>query len=80
MVMRFGTWNVSTLLQAGNMNITAEEAERYRMEVAALQEMLWKCKGSIRKSKFTLYYSGNAKAQLGNRSLLYITLEMQRLN
>jgi hypothetical protein len=55
--MRFGTWNVRTLLQAGNMNITAEEAERYKMEVAALQEI-------------------RSKVQLGNRSLLYITLEM----
>jgi hypothetical protein len=25
MVMRFGTWNVRALLQAGNMNMIAEE-------------------------------------------------------
>ena len=31
--MRFGTWNVRTLLQAGNMNIIAEEAERYKMDL-----------------------------------------------
>jgi exonuclease III len=49
MVMRFRTWNVRTLLQAGNTNITAEEAERYKMEVVALQEIRWKGKGSIRK-------------------------------
>ena len=40
MVMRFGTWNVHSLLQAGNMNIIAEEAERYKMDVVALQEIL----------------------------------------
>jgi len=28
-VMRFGTWNVRTLPQAGNMNTIAEEAEKY---------------------------------------------------
>jgi hypothetical protein len=56
MVIRFGTWNVHTLLQAGNMNITAEDAERYKMDVAALQEICWKGKGSIRKSKFNIYY------------------------
>ena len=39
MVMRFGTWNVCTLLQAGNMNIIVEEAERYEMDVAAVQEI-----------------------------------------
>jgi exonuclease III len=45
MVMRFGTWNVCTLLQAGNINITAEEAERYKMDVVALQEICWKGRG-----------------------------------
>ena len=58
MLMRFGTWNGRTLLQAGNMNIIAEEAERYKMEVVALQEIRWKGRGSIRKSKYTLHYSG----------------------
>jgi exonuclease III len=54
MAMQFGTWNVHTLrVQAGNMNIIAEEAERYKMEVVALQEIRWKGKGSIRKSKYT---------------------------
>jgi len=48
-VMRFGTWNVRTLLQAGNMNAIAEEAERYKMDAVALQEIRWKGKGTIRK-------------------------------
>jgi len=47
MVMRFGTWNVHTLLQAGNMNIIAEEAERYKMDVVALQEILWKGRAQL---------------------------------
>ena len=68
--MRFGTWNVRTLLQAGNMNAIAEELERYKMEVAALQEIRWKGKGIIRKPKYTMYYSGNENRQ-GNRSRLY---------
>jgi len=37
MIMRFGTWNVRNLLQAGNMNIITEEAARYKMRVVALQ-------------------------------------------
>jgi len=56
---RFGIWNVRTLLQAGNMNIVAEEAERYKMDLVTLQEIRWRGKGSIRKSKFSLYYSGD---------------------
>ena len=39
MVMRFGTWNVRTLLQAGNMNMAAVEVERYKMDVVAPQEI-----------------------------------------
>jgi exonuclease III len=39
MVMRFGTWNVRTLLPAGNMKIIAEEAEIWKMDVVALQEI-----------------------------------------
>jgi glycerol-3-phosphate cytidylyltransferase-like family protein len=30
---------VHVLLQAGNMNVTAEEVERYKMDVVALQEI-----------------------------------------
>jgi exonuclease III len=59
MVMQFGTWNVCTLLQAGNMNIVAEEAKRYKIEVVALQEIRWKGRGSIRKLKYSLHYSRN---------------------
>ena len=52
MVKQFGTWNVCTLLQAGNMNMIAQEVERYKMDAVALQEIRWKGKGSIRKVKF----------------------------
>ena len=71
MVMQFGTWNVRTLLQAGNMNAIAEEAERYKMDAVPLQEIRWKAKGTIRKSKFTMYYSGNEDRQ-GNRGVGFI--------
>jgi len=37
----------------------AEEVERYRKDVAALQAIRWKGKGSVRKVKFTQHYSGN---------------------
>jgi endonuclease/exonuclease/phosphatase family metal-dependent hydrolase len=71
MEMRFGTWNVHTFLQAGNMNAIADEVERYKMDVAALQEIRWKGKGLIRKSKFNIYYSGNEDRQ-GNRGVGFI--------
>ena len=70
-VMQFGTWNLCTLLQAGTMNIIAEEAERYKKNVVTVQEILWKGKGSIRKLKFTLHSSGNENRQ-GNRGVSFI--------
>jgi len=70
-VMQFGTWNVRTILQAGNMNAIAEEAEKYKMDAVALQEIRWKGKGIIRNSKFTKYYSGNEGRQ-GNRGVGFI--------
>jgi len=48
----------------------AEEVERYKMDVVALQEIRWKGKGSIRKVKFTLHYSGNDRQ--GNRGVGFI--------
>jgi len=78
MVMRFGTWNVHTLLQAGNMTIIVEEAERYKMDVAALQEIQWKGESSIRKLKFTLHYSGNEDRQ-SNRVGFIVSKKASRL-
>jgi len=64
---------VRTLLQAGNMNAIADKAERYKMDVVALQEICWKGKGLIRKSKFNIlvYYSGNEDRQ-DNRGVGFI--------
>ena len=70
MVKRFGTWNLRTVLQAGNMGVIAEGVEQRKMDVATLQEIRWKGKGSIRKEKFTLRYSGNDRE--GNRGVGFI--------
>ena len=46
---------ITVCVTLGNMNAKAEEAERYKMDTVALQEIRWKGKGTIRKSKFTMY-------------------------
>jgi exonuclease III len=53
------------------MNAIAEELERYKMDVATLQEIRWKGNGIIRKLKYTMYYSGNENRQ-GNRGVGFI--------
>ena len=54
-MVKFGTWNVRTMLQAGVMNCLADEIKRYEIDVVDLQEVRWKGKGEIRKPNFTLY-------------------------
>ena len=63
LVLKFGTWNIRTLLQAGAMISIAEEIEKYKMNVVALQEIRWKGNGLIKKTNYTLYYSGNNDRQ-----------------
>ena len=46
------------------MNIMGQEAEKYKVDLVGLQEILWRGQGSIRKSKFILYYSGDVKTGL----------------
>ncbi|GJQ65269.1 hypothetical protein Trydic_g22046 [Trypoxylus dichotomus] len=54
-ITRFDT----SLLQVDTMNGIAEEINKHNIEILALQEMRWKGSGSIKQSKFTLYYSGS---------------------
>ena len=72
-VLRFGTWNIRTMLQSGVMNSIAEEIERYGLNVVALQEIRWKGKGYIKKQKFTMHYSGNEDRQ-GFQGVGFMTL------
>lgn len=69
--LRFGTWNVCTMLQAGKMNIIAEELARYRFEIAALQEVRWKGQGQIDKKNYSFFYSGPEIRQ-GNHGVGFI--------
>ena len=73
-ILRFGTWNVRTMLQAGTMNSLSEEIEKYRMDIVALQEIRWKGKGIIKKPKFTMYFSGNEERQ-GWQSVSFMVLK-----
>jgi exonuclease III len=60
------------------MNIIAEEAERYKMEVVALQEIRWKGRGSIRKSKYTLHYSGYGVRQGNGGGCFIVSKKVSR--
>lgn len=59
--MRICTWNIQTMLRPGKINEIGHELQKYRIDVAALQEIRWKEKGIIEKKDFSLYYSGAKK-------------------
>ncbi|CAG9573517.1 unnamed protein product [Danaus chrysippus] len=62
--MRFGTWNIQTMLQAGKMMEVGDVLCRYNLDLIALQEVRWSGTGQIEKQNFTLYYSGATKQGL----------------
>lgn len=77
MVLRFGTWNIRTLLQAGTMNSIVDEIIRYRMDMVALQEIRWKGKGDTKKKEFTMYFSGDENKQ-GQHGVGFIVLKKMK--
>uniref|UniRef100_A0A8D8TV43 Craniofacial development protein 2 n=1 Tax=Cacopsylla melanoneura TaxID=428564 RepID=A0A8D8TV43_9HEMI len=44
----FGTWNIKSLYRPGSCNNLVKEMEKYKIKVAALQEVRWKGVGSVR--------------------------------
>jgi len=67
MDLTFGTWNVQTMLQPGNMMEIADEVLKLGIDLVALQEIRWQGQGEINKKNFTVLYSGpeNRTGQYG---------------
>jgi hypothetical protein len=61
--MIFGTWNVLTLRQTGKVQDLMHEAEKYGVDVLALQEIRWDDTGSTKFRNFTLFWSGGVSGK-----------------
>lgn len=66
----FATWNVRTLNKPGALHGLKQEMEKYRIGVAAVQEVRWKGNGIIRSGNYTIMYSGGDNGRLGGTGFL----------
>ena len=56
--LKIGTWNVLSLYRAGFAKTLVEEAEKYNIEIMALQETRWTGEGECKIGNYTILYSG----------------------
>ena len=68
-----GTLNVKTLLKPGKMQELEEEMAKTQLEIVAIQETRWSGAGHIRKTDFSIYYSGT-RDQIGQAGIGFILL------
>ena len=63
--LRYGTWNINTLYQAGKIDNCTVEMKANQLDVLGLAEVRWTESGKTTKKDTTLYYSGGDKHQNG---------------
>jgi hypothetical protein len=61
------TWDVCTMSQPGNMQETAQEMIRHKLDIMALKEIRWQRTARTDKPEFTIIYTGSHEraGQLG---------------
>ena len=63
--LRFGTWNINTLYQAGKIDNCIAEMKAHKLDVLGVGEVRWTESGKITKQDTIFYYSGGEKHQNG---------------
>ena len=59
------TWNVLSLYRAGALANLTEQLKKYKVTIAALQEIRWKNSDILKTKDYTIFYSGNNINTLG---------------
>lgn len=68
------TWNVRTLARAGALADLKEQMAKYKIKIAALQEVRWTGEGVIRSGNFSMFYSGGDNRRNGTGFLVDNTM------
>lgn len=55
--LKIATWNVTSLNRPGALRTVDGQLEKYRVDIAAVQEIRWKGCGSRESRKYIVYYS-----------------------
>ena len=59
------TWNVLSLYRAGALASLVGELDKYKVRIAALQEIRWRGTDVFRQKQYTIFYSGHTRNTLG---------------
>jgi len=53
--MKFGTWNVMSLLWAGSLTAAAGELARYTIDLVGVEEVRWDKGGMVRAGVYSFF-------------------------
>jgi exonuclease III len=59
--MRFGTWNVRSMCEAGSIRVVAEEISKYKLDAVGVQEVRWDGGGTEPAGEYTCFYGKGKK-------------------
>jgi exonuclease III len=72
MDMKFGTWNVRSLLRSGSLKTVSGELAKYELDLVGVQEVRWDKGGTELAGDYTFFYgNGNADHHLRTGSFVH---------